>query len=391
MAAVSILGFDVVRGKIKFGIRGTWLAELELESTDTPLAPLPANLEIGGDQFIGTIIEAAGDDGKRVTVTAVGGQGGLRAEVSPLGYWQTTVGILLTDALAFGGEQLALDADGDILNLPVERFTRLTGTVAETIRAIVKVAEGLGGITAERLCWRVDFTGSVWVGRQIFLPFDIDYDVIQESPHERTFTIAVEHASALPGRIIKLHDVTDVVYMVDSTELRAVCSYGEDEEIPAVEQDLDRVIRARIAPLDLYAPVAYTALAQNADGTFELKSSDPRFPDLSHVPQRVGLPGTTVAKVQTPCAVIVLHENGDAQKPVVAGYEVKAGMGLEMTHTGDVKITAPKISAGGEEDLVKYQPLQVAWAALKAACAAHTPPINVPDLIGANTTILKGG
>lgn len=390
MAVVTIGGFDVLEGMVKFGIRGTWLAQLQIESSDTLPFDLPCTLDIGGDQFVGTIIESAADKGNRVTVTAIGGAAGLDDPVFPLHYFQSTVGTLLADALAIGSERLAVDADGDVLSLPIEHFTRTAGTVRETIRAILRVAEAAGGLGTERLCWRVDFTGMVWVGRQIFLPFDIEADVVEERPDQRSFVLELEHASALPGRIIQLHDLTDVVYHITPRSLRAVCTYAEDEERNQADQHWDALVRARTAQLELALPIGYDVVVDNGDGTLDLLSSDEtKWPSMAHVAMRSGSPGNTEQKVQPGTRVLVMHENGDPSKPFVLGYALQQAQGFKMVHTSPVEIVAPEIKMGGSFSMPTMTEVGI-WLGQLAANGAGIG-LTVPPWPGNGTQILKGG
>lgn len=387
MSVVTIGGFDVLSGMVKTGIRGRWYFKGQIESTDTVPFDVPATLDIGGDPWVGTMISATADDGNLVTVEAVGGQNGLDDEVFPLHYYQSTVGIILKDILAIGGEFLAIDADSDILGLPVEHYTRTKGTVREAIGALLKVAEELGGVGAEVLTWHIDVTGSLWFGRQIFFPFDLDSEIVEESPEERNFTIELEHASALPGRIIMGHDVSDVVYVISPGGLRATCWYAPDEEHNLVDQEWDSLIRKRTAHLDLAAPIGFDVVNDNQNGTLNLKSTDPRFPDMASVPMR-GAPGTTELKLLPGRRVLVCHENGNPSKPYVWGYGFGEAQSVKMTFAESMEVTSPMIKMGGQEAMVKQIPF-VAWvAALTSACAAMG--ISVPPFPDPGTVILKG-
>lgn len=85
--------------------------------------------------------------------------------------------------------------------------------------------------------------------------------------------------------------------------------------------DLDRLKAAftrMLAPLltrlDYSCFYSATVVAQNGDGSLELKSTNAKLPNLSRVAIRYGIPGIT-AKLNPGGNVIVGYENADPTRP----------------------------------------------------------------------------
>ncbi len=387
MAVVTCNGSAVVAGTVHFPIRGRWYGRLETTDTTAPPVGTPVALQIGPDLFRGTVREALSDSGNRVTLTVVGGADALDLEATPRHYFSTTFGAVLKAVL--GTETLALDSDQSVLALPLPHYVVTAGTVAETLKKLLAAASRLGGPSMASLVWRIDATGSVWIGPASWIPTVVDAVLVAEDPHRRSFTLALERASVRPGQTVRGHDLTDTTYTVTDRTLRALCTYGGTTQgFEAAQQA--KLVRRETAHIDLYALYGFTVLAQNADGSLELRSLDSRLPDMSKVPLRTGLAGTTQHKVQPGTTAYLTHCNGDETKPMVIALDQGAGQGLTITHTGPVEITAPEVKAGGPAPLVLHDAMAGLWAALVSACAANTPPITVPPFVGCQTTITKG-
>lgn len=386
MGTVSLNGSAVVEGWVKFRLRGRWDAQLTIMASTAFPPGTPCTLDIGGDPFIGTVIGGGGDAGSRVTLTVVGGSDGLLEEVSPKSYSQpATVGQALTEALTESGELVGvtIDSDSDVLSLPLDHFTGVRQSCADRIKAVLAEAEAM---LDQKLVWRIDATGGLYVARQIFLPVDIDFVLESEDPPNRSFTLALERASALPGRTVKLHELTNVTYLFTSSSIRAICTYGEAED-DKTAADLKKFIGRQLGHVDFYATYGFKLMGQNGDGTLELKSLDSRLGDMSRVKMKVGLPSTEV-KLTPGTTVYVTHENGRPSKPIAVAWDLGPGMGWKVAHTAPIEFTAASIEMGGKNPLITH-PAFVAWVAgLTTACAAMG--ISVPPFPDPGTPFLKG-
>ena len=151
---------------------------------------------------------------------------------------------------------------------------------------------------------------------------------------------------------------------------------------------LERTVQALVGyRLDYLAFYEAKVIAQNGDGSLELRGDDPRIGDLSHVAIRLGIPGITVRT--TPGArVLVGFEDGDPQKPMASFWD--SGGILEVRLGG----TAPVARVG---DPVQFT-LPSAPIPITGICPAGpftgfltTPPKPVTGKITTGSTKVKAG
>lgn len=109
------------------------------------------------------------------------------------------------------------------------------------------------------------------------------------------------------------------------------------------------IVRKVIAPLDYHAHYEVTVVAQNGDGTLELKPDTDRIPGLSRVPIRYGCPGMTV-KVVRGARCTVGFSNGDPGRPYAAHFEPGSLEELTLTATKKIVLDAPDVFHGQEAD-----------------------------------------
>lgn len=79
-------------------------------------------------------------------------------------------------------------------------------------------------------------------------------------------------------------------------------------------------VRQLVARYDYAASYSCTVLAQNGDGSLELRPESTALPGLSRVPIRYGLPGIRV-RVRSGGRVVVAFENMDPTRPVATVWD----------------------------------------------------------------------
>lgn len=82
-------------------------------------------------------------------------------------------------------------------------------------------------------------------------------------------------------------------------------------------------IRQIVSRYDYAAPYVHSVVAQNADGSLELRPMSPLLPGLSNVPIRYGVPGVS-AKIRVGGRVLVRFENMDPSRPVATVWDAGA-------------------------------------------------------------------
>lgn len=369
----SINGELITRGRLTLRLAGAWDAELWLGS-DIEVAG-PAVVDVAGVQFVGTATSGK-DSGNRVSVRVVGGAGGLSSTVTAIAFAQATRGTILQAALGSGGETLSPLSDSTVTGGLLAHWSIASGTVAEAVRRLVEHASAT---------WRVLPDGTIWVGVDVFPPVEPEHVLISESPVNQRLVVAVDTASILPGTTFRGRHVSSVEYTISHRSMRASVSYAEGRDDLA--GGLSALVRRESAGRDLERTFAARVVAQNADGTLELRPTDPKMPGLSRVPVRLGLPGVTGYQVIPGIDCSLEYENGDPSKPFVSsfgrGQALTLGVGLTS-----LTVSATDIQMGGSEPLVKFAALQ-AWVAALTVAGAPLG-LSVPALVAANTTILKG-
>jgi len=108
---------------------------------------------------------------------------------------------------------------------------------------------------------------------------------------------------------------------------------------------MDAYIDRRLAPLDYLALYPAKIIAQNADGSLELRPDDARVPDLSSVPIRLGLPGVSVT-VAPGSRVLIGFENGKPSAPVATIWDASTLKTITITASATVSVIAPSILLG---------------------------------------------
>lgn len=103
-------------------------------------------------------------------------------------------------------------------------------------------------------------------------------------------------------------------------------------ELDRVKQGLLSLVSSAVSPTDFHALYPSRVVAQNADGTLELRPDSSRMPDMSGVPIRFGLPGTA-AKVAAGARVLLGFENGDQQRPYAGAWDAAAPTELRLGGT----------------------------------------------------------
>lgn len=362
MATITLNGVPVSRGRLPLSLQGAWRADLELVADSTDGLSGPAELVIGTTRLRGTSA-AAVDAGGRVTAVVIAGAQGLDTELPPKGYVGTTRRAVLDDSLAAAGERLSETADAAVLLLPISGWSRVIGPAGELVRAIARHA----GLT-----WRYLLDGSIWMGEETWPLAAPEHVLESEEPAASRFVAALDGATILPGTTVRGRRVSSVAYTFDSTAIRAVVSYGTDRHPTAAM--VATQVRRETAHLDYAGVVLCKVVGQNDDDTLELRSTDPRMPDLSQVRIRAGIAGVLSQRVQTGALVLLQHENSDPARPVVTGFAMGA---------------ADEVQIGGDSELVKLDPLKAWIAQLKINGAGVG--LAVPELIGAGTSVLKGG
>lgn len=270
---------DVLEGDITLPLSGPWSAHLEL-SGDLDLSG-PVVLTLAGENdgaaadFVGFIRRSKAWQGRTRTVV-VGGAGGLLKVLPPrdhvAGIVPVTAGLIAARIALEAGEAIDAASLLALALIPLSRWHRVEGTALAGLQLL---AERIG------FAWRVLDTGAIWIGLDTFGASDADIgNAFGDDGDDGRVDCAPPVATPRPGTTILDHPIERVTYRVAGTSTRAELLYPVT---PTTAQPL--------APLVYRETHGADVVAQNSDGTLELKVDDQRIAELRRVPFRPGIPG----------------------------------------------------------------------------------------------------
>lgn len=116
-----------------------------------------------------------------------------------------------------------------------------------------------------------------------------------------------------------------------------------------VKGALEAFVVRLMAKYDYAALYPCTVVAQNGDGTLDLRPDASTIPAPTNVPLRLGIPGVAV-KVASGSRVLLGFENADPQRPVATVWELSSLKEITITASTKVSVQAPQIQlAGGRQ------------------------------------------
>jgi hypothetical protein len=324
MAEVTLNGRRVFDATITLTATGvSWLeASVDAATAMTGKGTLVAP----GLTFVGTIDStSSGAFQEKLRVRVYAGAGGLRSSIGPQHYrglGGIPIGVPLADLLKASGETLATDADASLTARVLQSWARPAGRIDTALRDLI-VTQGGGE-------YRIDETGKLWVGTVTYPEQTIAHQLIEHNTVHRTFTIASERLSARPGRTFRGQRISEVRFEISAGKTRTVLVYGNN--LPTtIRESIERFVDHKIDATKFYAA---TVVAQNADGTLEIKPDDiDKIAPLSKVPIRYGLPGVT-AEVLRGARVRVSFDNGDREKPIASLWEPDSSTLVSLSFDG---------------------------------------------------------
>lgn len=386
---ISLNDQDLTRLRLRLTLYGAWVAEcVHSDPSVVPSVGDPASITLASSQmFVGTVARVAALQDQSYDTLVVGGGGGLSTSLPVLQLVGPTVGLVLDQAFRDGSslESLSSTVDASLLSTQLQSWRRPVRTLGRELDA---VCSSLSTGTS----WRVLSDGTVWIGTvPPSTPVQAvvqDYDVMSWDASQGLVVIAAEDPTVLPGQSwpdvpgtigTVIHDVT-----AERTRSELYLSSPGDREVGA----LDRLF----PDTDLLASYQYRVLSPNGDGTLELRSTDTRLPDLSRVPVRFGIPGTT-AVIPSGNVVMVGFGAGGSSDPYVASWVSgnATDLTVQVSPSGKIKLTGGIAMSPVLVDGVAVSFKVQASAALTEVAAFMTalgiPTVNVTTLISS----LSGG
>jgi len=348
--AATANGLSVLEGEIHLPLRGAWFAELELDSADAAKATGIVTIIAGDVKWVGRSIEVGSFVG-RVKVSVVAGAAGLGKPTSPRFYHAIPARIVIEDLLAEGKETLSSSSEKSKLDTLLPFWTRPAGSVTDGLE---NVLDEIGAT------WRFLPDGTVWVGTETWPTTSLANVVIEaDSPQDSRLVFSSDTPSLITGVTFRDRKVARVEHRIGPGKTRTTAHFDSGAASPdGIGAAIGRLVRQETKHFDFYAVRAGAVVAQNEDGTLELKLDDPAMPGMSKVAIAYGVPGFK-AKVKAGARVHVEFAEGSPTKPraiVVDSantIELVIDAFVKVVGGGDFVALAAKVDKGFA-DLVTY-------------------------------------
>lgn len=366
MSAVTLAGNSVLELEAVVPASGRWQARVGLD--DVTIAEGARVTLAGYDgrlSLVGTVLRGGLDAG-RWRGLVVGGAGGLDSPIPGAAYKFASAQIIASAILSAVGEVLAATP---ALSVVLSAWACIAGPAS---RALDALAAELN------VPWRVRPDGTIAFEAPTWEDADDAAAVeVARDDGAGSTAYAVETIRFLPGTTIRGTRAATVIHVVDDGGIRTSVLSGTER----LNAALRRLVAKHLPPLDYLALYPARVVAQNGDGSLELRPVDGRIPPSSRVPLRLPLPGMT-AQVAPGASVLLGWEGGDPSAPFAALFA--GGSLLALT------VTAPSLAMGdsGAVPLVVGPALVALLNAIQAQAATATVPNSAEAaLVGIATAI----
>lgn len=356
MSDILLSGQPVYEAEIVMPIRGAWTASVHIEAE----AIVDGLLELSykSAKWSCSVI-ASGVYGGRRLVRLVGGAGGLGTTLAAKHYREITLRTVLDDIMRASGEKLSSTVLGIVLDRDLPTWTRSEGNAGT---ALGELAEKFG------MTWRVLRDGTIWIGTETWPEVTGQFVITSEQPQNSRMTVAPETAFLVPGSTFRTRRVTEVVYNVGDSEVRAQLLF----ESPGLADMLRNLVRS-FTRNDRYRAAYFGSVAtQHDDGTLDIKLETSLVPSPSNVPIRYGIPGIS-AKVKAGARVAVTYEDGDQRRPVATVWDLASVEELNITAEKIITHSASVELGEGGRPIARHGDL--------ARVMAATNPTTVPPTV----------
>jgi hypothetical protein len=299
----TVNGINALSVRVRKPRVGSFHVDTELEGEVTLASPV--KVDVDGYVFTCAVIRQGSFAG-RTQAYLVGGAGGMAKKLPAQHYADIAPKTVILDILRLAGE--SLDSSSSI---PTTKLPHWERSESAASHALVAICDRIG------VSWRILDSGKVWVGTDQYVAAKTKAFTLDEDWETGALTLAAEEFAELakvqPGASYDGHQIEQVTHLVTPNEVRTIASPD------SLEGAASAFLRSIRAANDASNSYRCTVIAQNGDGTLQLKPDDPRIAGrgLDKVPIRYGAPGFVV-KVSQGTIVHVHFDGGDWDKPYAA-------------------------------------------------------------------------
>ncbi len=193
MSLVTANGSDVSEARLTFPLTGAWHADLFIDSQNNMTGAV--SVDLAGDLTLTGTVLTGGIYTESLFIRVIAGKGGWVKPCSPKYYLDASLGTILRDILAQGGETLSATSDAGPLAVVPRAFASTSGSVGANVRALMAYAPSTS--------FRFLPDGSFWIGAETWPAFGADYTVTNEQPAEQRLEIGFASPSLIAGQSVQ--------------------------------------------------------------------------------------------------------------------------------------------------------------------------------------------
>jgi hypothetical protein len=185
------VALDVMEARPTFPLTGAWHVDAFVLS-DADLTGAVA-IDLGGDLTLRGTVIVEGTYAEALHLRILAGAGGWSTPCTPKFYQGATLGMILSELLAQGGETLSATSDARARGTLVRQLATTSGTVGANVLALMAYAPA-------GTSWRFLPDGSFWIGPETWPAFSADYVIVGEEPRERRMDIGSLSPALISGQ-----------------------------------------------------------------------------------------------------------------------------------------------------------------------------------------------
>jgi hypothetical protein len=298
----TLNGLPLLLATVRSARIGPWIAEVEFRSEDAVTGAV--TLEIEGATLSGYLPVSTEKSPARYAGAVVGGAGGLDTQLAAKQYVAPTVELVLSDIARKAGESLSATIESSLLSRSLTTWQRAAGTAKQAVAAM---ANSLG------VSWRILTDGTLWLGAETWPEVDPEHRLLDDDQATGTVTTSLL-PSLQPGQTFRGLRLELVTHTIGTKEGRTEAS----KTSPAAA--IRSLLSGTEQRIQYSRPYSARVVAQNADGTLQVRPDDPVFQGsgVDKVRIRLGVPGTCT--VPKGAHVVLRFDGGDPQQPIATGF-----------------------------------------------------------------------